>query len=76
MKNGLTKLQQMLAERYVNDEPLSKDDSMILLSVGMGAKAFGFEDEVIEYLETHPHSTLKELDDFAAPFFPEIVEED
>lgn len=76
MKNGLTKLQQMLVTRYVKDEPLSKQDSMILLSVGMGAREFGFEEEIIEYLSSHPYSTLRELDKFAEPFFPEIVEED
>lgn len=76
MKNSLTKLQQMLAERYIKDGALSKQDSMILLAVGMGAKEFGFEGEIIEYLRSHPYATLQELDDFAAPFFPEIVEED
>lgn len=76
MKNGLTKLQQMLVERYVKDGPLSKQDSMILLAVGMGAKEFGFEEEIIEYLQSHPYATLQELDAFAEPFFPEIVEED
>lgn len=76
MKNGLTELQQMLVERYVKDGPLSKQDSMILLAVGMGAKEFGFEDEIMAYLETHPYATLKELDDFADPFFPELVVEE
>gem|GEM_PF-6932304 len=46
---------------------------MILLSVGMGAREFGFEKEIMEYLHSHPYATLQELDDFAAPFFPEIV---
>lgn len=76
MRNGLTKLQQMLVERYVKDGPLSKQDSMILLAVGMGAKEFGFEEETIEYLRSHPYATLHELDVFTEPFFPEIVEED
>lgn len=76
MKNGLTKLQQILVERYVKEGPLSKQDSMILLAVGMGAREFGFEEEVIEYLNSHPYATLQELDAFAEPFFPEIVEED
>ena len=76
MKNGLTQLQQMLIEKYAKDGPASKEDSMILLSVGMGAKEFGFEDEIIEYLRSHPYVTLQELDAFAEPFFPEIVEED
>ncbi len=73
MKNGLTKLQQMLVDRYVKNESVSKQDSMILLSVGMGAREFGFEKEIMEYLHSHPYATLQELDDFAAPFFPEIV---
>ena len=76
MKNGLTKLQKILVERYVKEGPLSKQESMILLAVGMGAKEFGFEEEIIEYLQSHPSATLQELDDFAEPFFPEIVEED
>ena len=76
MKNDLTKLQQLLVEMYVKNEPVSKQDRMVLLSVGMGAKEFGFEDEVMEYLQSHPYATLEELDDFAAPFFPEIVIED
>lgn len=42
----------------------------------MGAKEFGFEDEIIEYLNAHPHATLQDLDSYAKPFFPEIVEED
>ena len=76
MKNDLTKLQQLLVERYVKNEPVSKQDRMVLLSVGMGAKEFGFEDEVMEYLQSHPYATLEELDAFAEPFFPEIVIED
>ena len=76
MKNGLTKLQHMLVERYVKDGPLRKQDSMILLAVGMGAKEFGFEEEIMEYLQSHPYSTLQELDAFAEPFFPEIIIED
>lgn len=76
MKNSLTKLQQMLVDRYIKNEPVSKQDSMILLAVGMGAREFRFEEEVIEYLNSHPHATLQELDAFAEPFFPKIVEED
>lgn len=72
----MTQLQQMLIEKYAKDGPASKADSMILLSVGMGAKEFGFEDEIIEYLNAHPHATLQDLDSYAKPFFPEIVEED
>lgn len=72
----MTQLQQMLTDRYAPDGPKSKNDSMILLSVGMGAREFGFEDEIMEYLHTHPHATLEELEKFAGPFFPEIIEED
>lgn len=72
----MTQLQQMLLDRYAKDGPASKQDSMILLSIGMGAKEFDFEKEIMKYLEDHPHATLKELDDFAAPFFPEIVIEE
>lgn len=72
----MTRLQQMLIEKYAKDGPASKEDSMILLSVGMGAKEFDFEDEIIAYLDKHPNATLKELDEYAEPFFPEIVIED
>ena len=72
----MTQLQQMLSEKYAKDGPASKEASMILLSVGMGAKEFGFEEEVMEYLRSHPDATLQELDAFAAPFFPELVMED
>ncbi|MBM6871221.1 hypothetical protein [Pseudoflavonifractor phocaeensis] len=72
----MTQLQQVLIDRYGKEGAVSKQDSMTLLSVGMGAKEFGFEREILDYLEQHPSATLKELDAFAAPFFPEIVEED
>lgn len=72
----MTQLQQMLTHRYAPNGPKSKNDSMILLSVGMGAREFGFEDEIMEYLHTHPQATLEELEEFADPFFPEIIEED
>ena len=72
----VTRLQQMLIEKYAKDGPASKEDSMILLSVGMGAKEFDFEDEIIAYLDKHPNATLKELDEYAEPSFPEIVIED
>ena len=76
MKNGLTKLQQMLVDRYAPNGLKSKEDSATLLFVGIGAREFGFEEEIMEYLDSHPHATLQELDAFSEPFFPEIVEED
>lgn len=73
----MTECQKMLIDRYVKEDcPVSKKDRMILLGVGMGAKEFGFEDEIIAYLNAHPNATLKELDEYAEPFFPEIVIED
>lgn len=69
----MTQLQQMLIDRYAKNGPKSKQDSMILLSVGMGAKELGFEDEIIKYLNDHPDATLEDLDKYAEPFFPEIV---
>ena len=75
MREDLTPCQEILLERY-SGQIKSEEEKMIMLSVGMGAKEFGFETEIIEYLESHPRATLKELDSFAAAFFPEIVEED
>lgn len=69
----MTQLQMMLLEKYAKDEPWSKKESMVLLSVGMGAREFGFEEEIIAYLNAHPNATLQELDEYAAPFFPEII---
>lgn len=72
----MTQLQQMLIEKYAENGPASKEDSMILRSVGMVAREFGLEEEIIEYLRSHPDATLQELYAFAAPFFPELVMED
>lgn len=76
MKDELTKCQQMLIDRYGKAGPVNKQDRMVLLAVGMGAKEFGFEKEIMEYLQSHPYATLQDLDAFAEPFFPEIVIED
>lgn len=72
----MTRLQQMLIDKYPPEGVERKADEMVLLAVGMGAKEFGFEDEIIAYLEDHPSATLQELDAFAKPFFPEIVIEE
>lgn len=75
MKHNLTKCQKRLLDRYLN-KVQSKEDRMFLLTVGMGANNFGFEEEIMEYLDAHPDATLQELDEYAAQFFPELVVED
>ena len=72
----MTECQQMLVDRYKKDGPVSERDRVDLLTVGLGAKEFGFEKEIIEYLQTHPYATPQELFAFAEPFFPELVMED
>jgi len=74
MQEELTKCQKMLEERYL-DKLKSKEDDTIYLSIGMGANSFGFEEEIMEYLEAHPDATLQELDQYAEQFFPELVVE-
>ena len=67
---SMTQCQQMLLDKYkVNSE----EDKMIMMAVGIGAKEYDFEEEVMEFLTSHPEATLKELYDFAKPFFPELV---
>lgn len=75
MQQELTQGQKMLMDRYF-DKVQSDEDRMILLSVGMGANSFGFEDEIMAYLDAHPDATLQELDEYAEQFFPELVVED
>lgn len=68
----MTQLQRILIDKYAPNGPKCKQGRMALLSIGMGAREYGFENEILEYLKVHPYATLRELEDFAEPFFPEI----
>lgn len=62
----------MMIERY-SGKIETKEDEMNATAVFLGASAYDFEEEVMEFLTSHPEATLKELYDFAKPFFPELV---
>lgn len=74
MATEFTEYQKLFFDRFL---PGKKDGEIgLMFGLCAGPKEFGFEPEMLEYLKTHPYATLKDLDDFAAPFFPEIVIED
>lgn len=73
MDKRFTEYQELFFERFLSGKKDSEIGLMFMLCVG--PKEFGFEKEMLEYLQSHPYATLRELEDFAAPFFPEIVEE-
>ena len=74
MEESFTEYQKLFLDRFL---PAKKDGEIgLMFALGAGPKEFGFEPEMLEYLQTHPHATLKELEDFSMPFFPEIVEEE
>ena len=68
----MTECQKLLLEKYAGKVE-SKRDEMALLAVGMGAKSFEFEQEVVDFLRSHPSAPLEELAEYAEQFFPEIV---
>lgn len=71
MGQGMTECQERLLEKYAGKAE-SKRDEMALLAVGMGANSFGFEAEIMDFLEKYPKATLQELEEYAKQFFPEI----
>ena len=71
MDEVFTEYQQMLLDKFLPS--MSEKDRGLLFALGAGPKEFGFEQEMLDYLKAHPNATLQELDDFAAPFFLEIV---
>ena len=74
MPEEFTEYQELFFNRFL---PTKKDSEIgLMFALSVGPKEFGFEPEMLEYLQTHPYATLKELEEFALPFFPEIVEED
>ena len=74
MGEEFTEYQNLFFDRFLTGKKDSEIGRMFALCAG--PKVFGFEKEMLEYLQSHPHATLQELEDFAAPFFPEITEED
>lgn len=74
MDKELTEYQQLLLDKFL--PTMQEQDKGLLFALGAGPKEFGFEQDVLNYLKTHPHATLQELNDFASPFFPEIVIEE
>ena len=71
MSQEMTESQKMLLRKYAGKIE-SKSDEMILLTVGMGANAFGFEQEISEFLSQHPEATFQALYKYAEQFFPEL----
>ncbi len=77
MKKRLTEYQQLLMDRYAGTGK-SDYERTCLISLLLGPTEYDFEDEMLEYLKAHPNASIQELDDYAAPFFPEleIVDDD
>jgi len=71
MVQEMTECQKLLLKKYAGKAE-SKRDEMALLAVGMGANSFGFEVEIMDFLEKYPKATLQELEEYAEQFFPEI----
>lgn len=75
MSHEVNAYQQLLLDRYL-DMAKNEQDRGVLIGLGIGPKEYGFEGEMLEYLEKHPDATLQELDDYAAGFYPELIVED
>ena len=74
MDEKFTEYQQLLLDTFL--PTMREQDKGLLFALGAGPKEFGFEQDMLDYLKAHPQATLQELNDFAAPFFPEIVIEE
>lgn len=68
---NLTEYQQLLMDRYAGTAQ-SKFEEGCLISLLLGPKEYGFEEEMMSYLNAHPDASITELDKYADQFFPEI----
>ncbi len=73
----LTEYQQLLMDRYAGTAE-NKYEEGSLISLFLGPKEYGFEAEMMEYLNGHPNASIAELDRYSDQFFPEleIVDDD
>lgn len=71
MQGKISEYQQLLLDRY-STKAETHEEKMLLVEVGIGPKEYGFEDEMMEYLRSHPNASLRELQQYAEPFFPEL----
>lgn len=71
MQGKISEYQQALLDRY-SAKTRTHEEKMLLVEVGIGPKEYGFEDEMMEYLRSHPNASLEELQKYAEPFFPEL----
>ena len=68
---NLTEYQQLLMDRYAGTAK-SKFEEGCLISLLLGPKEYGFENEMLGYLNDHPDASIVELDKYSDQFFPEI----
>ena len=68
---NLTEYQQLLMEKYAGTAG-SKFEEGCLISLLLGPKEYGFEDEMMHYLTAHPGASIIELDHYSGQFFPEL----
>lgn len=74
---NLTEYQQLLMDRYAGTAENEFEEGC-LISLLLGPKEYGFEEEMIGYLNAHPGATIIELDQYSDQFFPdlEIMDDD
>lgn len=76
MKSGLTEVQRLLIELYWPKAQTSKEKN-ILTVLGIGAKFYGIEKEVLSFIKNHPDAEISELGDFLPPEEElEIIDDD
>lgn len=68
---NLTEYQQLLMDRYAGTAQ-SKFEEGCLISLLLGPKEYGFEEEMMGYLNDHPDASIVELDEYSDQFFPEL----
>ena len=68
---NLTEYQQLLMEKYAGTAG-SKFEEGCLISLLLGPKEYGVEDEMMHYLTAHPDVSIIELDHYSDQFFPEL----
>lgn len=74
MEEKFSEYQELLLEKFLPS--ITDKERGLLFCLGAGPKEYGFESEMLEYLKSHPNTTLLELEKFAEQFSPEIVIED
>lgn len=68
---SLTEYQQLLMDRYAGTAQ-NKFEEGCLISLLLGPKEYGFEEEMMRYLTDHPGASIIELDHYCDQFFPEL----